>query len=80
MAEIPAGRYRMGSANFYPEEGPVREVEVVGFAVDRGPVTVAAFARFVKRCQPRRSGNTRRAAGSTARSSLGATNSNPTAR
>ena len=37
----------MGSTDFYPEEGPVREVEVAGFAVDRGPVTVAEFARFV---------------------------------
>ena len=29
MVEIPAGRFRMGSVGFYPEEGPVREVEVV---------------------------------------------------
>ena len=28
-SEIPAGRFRMGSVGFYPEEGPVREVEVV---------------------------------------------------
>ena len=48
MVEIPAGRFRMGSADFYPEEGPVREVEVDGFAIDRGPVTVAQFARFVE--------------------------------
>ena len=47
MVEIPAGRFRMGSARFYPEEGPVREIEVDGFAIDRGPVTVAEFARFV---------------------------------
>jgi sulfatase modifying factor 1 len=47
MVEIPAGTFRMGSARFYPEEGPVREVEVDGFAIDRGPVTVAEFARFV---------------------------------
>ncbi len=47
MAEIPAGTFRMGSADFYPEEGPVREIEVHGFAIDRGPVTVAAFARFI---------------------------------
>ena len=38
----------MGSAAFYPEEGPVREVEVGDFAIDRGPVTVAEFARFVE--------------------------------
>jgi formylglycine-generating enzyme required for sulfatase activity len=38
----------MGSADFYPEEAPVREVEVGGFAIDRGPVTVAHFARFIE--------------------------------
>jgi formylglycine-generating enzyme len=48
MVEIPPGVFRMGSADFYPEEGPVREVEVGGFAVDRAPVTVALFARFVE--------------------------------
>ena len=48
MTEIPAGRYRMGSDRFYPEEGPVREVEVDGFAIDSGPVTVAQFAAFVE--------------------------------
>src|SRR5690242_14400485 len=45
MVEIPPGTFRMGSDSFYPEEGPVREVEVGGFAIDRGPVTVATFAR-----------------------------------
>ena len=45
--EIPAGRFRMGSDAFYPEEAPVRNVEVGGFAIDRGPVTVERFARFV---------------------------------
>ncbi len=38
----------MGSAAFYPEEAPVREVEVGPFAIDRGPVTVEQFARFVE--------------------------------
>jgi formylglycine-generating enzyme required for sulfatase activity len=47
MIEIPAGRFAMGSERFYPDEGPVREVEVDAFAIDRGPVTVAEFARFV---------------------------------
>src|ERR1700761_8723105 len=46
MIEIPAGRFRMGSDRFYPEEGPVREVEIDAFAIDQGPVTVAQFARF----------------------------------
>ncbi len=48
MVEIPAGGFQMGSADFYPEEGPVREVEVGGFSIDRGPVTVAEFTRFVE--------------------------------
>lgn len=48
MIQIPAGSFRMGSADFYPEEAPVREVEVSGFAIDRGPVTVAQFTRFVE--------------------------------
>jgi formylglycine-generating enzyme required for sulfatase activity len=46
--ELPAGRFRMGSIGLYPEEGPIREVEVDGFAVQRGPVTVGQFARFVE--------------------------------
>ena len=48
MIEIPAGSFRMGSADFYPEEAPVREVQVSSFAIDRGPVTVAQFTRFVE--------------------------------
>ena len=37
----------MGSGRFYPEEAPVREVDVAGFRMDRGPVTVREFSRFV---------------------------------
>ena len=37
----------MGSDRAYPEEGPLREVQLPAFLIDRGPVTVAAFARFV---------------------------------
>ena len=48
MVHIPAGSFRMGSADFYPEEAPVREVEVSCFAIDRGPVTVAQFSSFVE--------------------------------
>lgn len=48
MIQIPAGGFRMGSADFYPEEAPVRDVAVSGFAIDRGPVTVAQFTRFVE--------------------------------
>ena len=37
----------MGDDRFYPEERPVREVEVDGVWMDEHPVTVAEFARFV---------------------------------
>lgn len=47
MVWIPAGSFRMGSDRHYPEEAPVRTVSVAGFFIDRGPVTNAAFARFV---------------------------------
>jgi formylglycine-generating enzyme len=47
MVAIPAGQFRMGSDDFYPEEGPTREIEIDGFAIDRGPVSVAQFAQFV---------------------------------
>jgi formylglycine-generating enzyme required for sulfatase activity len=48
MVELPGGTFRMGSEHFYPEEAPVREVSVEGFWIDRHPVTVAEFRRFVK--------------------------------
>jgi formylglycine-generating enzyme len=47
MVELPGGTFRMGSKDFYPEERPVREVSVDGFWIDRQPVTVAKFRRFV---------------------------------
>ena len=48
MAWVPGGEFAMGSDAFYPEEGPVRRVAVDGFWIDRDPVTVAQFRRFVK--------------------------------
>jgi sulfatase modifying factor 1 len=48
MIELPAGSFRMGSADFYPEEAPVHEVRIDAFAIDRAPVTVAQFARFAE--------------------------------
>jgi formylglycine-generating enzyme required for sulfatase activity len=48
MVNIPAGCFHMGSADFYPEEAPVREMEVSSFAIDRGPVTVSQFNSFVE--------------------------------
>jgi len=47
MTWVPGGSYLMGSDDFYPEERPVRRVEVDGFWIDRHPVTVAEFRRFV---------------------------------
>ena len=47
MTWIPGGAFAMGSDAFYPEERPVRRVEVEGFWIDRHPVTVAQFGRFV---------------------------------
>src|SRR4051794_18373506 len=43
----PAGSFRMGSQDFYPEEQPVREVAVDAYWIDANPVTVAEFRRFV---------------------------------
>jgi sulfatase modifying factor 1 len=37
MAWIPPGSFLMGSAEFYPEEAPVRRVEVEGFWIDERP-------------------------------------------
>jgi formylglycine-generating enzyme required for sulfatase activity len=48
MVDISAGRFTMGSTGFYAEEGPVRDVDVDAFAIDRGPVSVAEFARFTE--------------------------------
>ena len=48
MVELPGGAFRMGCDDFYPEERPVRRVEVDAFWIDRHPVTVAEFRRFVK--------------------------------
>jgi formylglycine-generating enzyme required for sulfatase activity len=47
MMALSGGTFRMGSEEFYPEERPVREAAVGPFAVDRHPVTVAEFRRFV---------------------------------
>ncbi len=47
MAWIPGGTFRMGSADFYPEERPVHRVTVDGFWMDRHPVTAKEFDRFV---------------------------------
>src|ERR1051326_5078924 len=49
MVWVPAGGFFMGSEDFYPDERPVRWVDVEhGFWIDRHPVTVNEFRRFVK--------------------------------
>ena len=48
MRWIPPGEFRMGSEDFYPEERPVRTVALDGFWIDKRPVTVTEFRRFVK--------------------------------
>ncbi|MDQ2693049.1 MAG: formylglycine-generating enzyme family protein, partial [Chloroflexota bacterium] len=48
MVWIPGGTFRMGSADFYPEERPVHPVAVDGFWMDEHPVTNAEFRRFVE--------------------------------
>ena len=48
MKWIEGGAFRMGSERFYPEERPVRELEVGGFWIDERPVTAAEFRRFVR--------------------------------
>ncbi len=47
LVDIPGGRFRMGATGFYPEEQPVRPVEVGPFAIERHPVTTAQFADFI---------------------------------
>jgi formylglycine-generating enzyme required for sulfatase activity len=48
MRRLPGGSFLMGCEDFYPEEGPIRRVELRGFSIDTHPVTVAEFRRFVK--------------------------------
>jgi len=48
MVWIRGGVFQMGSDEFYPDEAPVRRVEVEGFWSAPHPVTVAQFRRFVK--------------------------------
>lgn len=47
MIEVPAGTFRMGSNEHYPEEAPVHSAHVDGFSVSSTTVTNEQFARFV---------------------------------
>jgi len=44
---LPGGRFRMGSEDFYAEEGPVRDAEVGPFSIDAHEVTNRQFKAFV---------------------------------
>ena len=48
MIAIPGGTLRMGSEEFYPEEGPVHDRAVDAFELDEHPVTNDQFAAFVE--------------------------------
>jgi formylglycine-generating enzyme required for sulfatase activity len=48
MLWLPGGTFAMGSEEFYPEEGPLREARVEGFWIDMYAVTAADFRRFVR--------------------------------
>src|SRR5438105_10154542 len=48
MVKIPGGTFLMGSSDGPPYEGPVHEVSVDGFWMDRTEVTVAQFREFVE--------------------------------
>lgn len=45
---LPAGQFLMGSNQGMPNERPERQVAVEAFSLDRSPVSVADFARFVE--------------------------------
>jgi len=47
MRLIEGGTFTMGSTAFYPEEAPLRRVNVDSFWIDETPVTNAQFAAFV---------------------------------
>jgi sulfatase modifying factor 1 len=47
MAWLPGGTFRMGSEDFYPDERPVRKVDVAGFWIDKHEATVGEFREFV---------------------------------
>lgn len=48
MVQLGGGSFRMGSDAHYPEEGPVRTVEVAPFELDRYAVTNREFDTFVR--------------------------------
>src|SRR5262245_59265657 len=53
MVRIPAGRFHMGTADAFPYEAPVHDVEVASFLIDTHEVTNADFERFAAATQYR---------------------------
>ena len=47
LVELTGGVFRMGSQQFYPDEGPVHDERVQPFAIEQHPVTNAQFSEFV---------------------------------
>jgi formylglycine-generating enzyme len=47
MRLVEGGSFTQGSLDFYPEEAPLRRVQVGDFLIDTYPVTVRKFAAFV---------------------------------
>jgi len=48
MVWLEGGKFSMGSSDFYPEEGPIKDIEVEGFWIDKHEVTNAQFGEFVQ--------------------------------
>ncbi|HUS41930.1 MAG TPA: formylglycine-generating enzyme family protein [Ilumatobacteraceae bacterium] len=48
MIEVPAGTFRMGSDDHYPEEAPAHRVSVDAFSISATTVTNEQFATFVE--------------------------------
>lgn len=47
MVWIPGGSFTMGSTDYYPDEQPLKKVEVAGFWIDKYEVTNTQFSEFV---------------------------------
>ena len=47
LVELTGGVFRMGSQQFYPDEGPVHDEHVEPFAIEQHSVTNAQFSEFV---------------------------------
>ena len=47
MIIIPSGEYSIGSDSFYPEEAPVRSIQIKSFKIDETPVTNSEYSCFV---------------------------------